>query len=152
MLPRPWSILPQCLVEQNYKLRWAGAKHSADKSLSVVIELHTIHVHSCPYPPDSTLRGGKLEDNVCAVIIDSCEGSIFFFFFCVIALTLFPLMLESTKRRAVYNPQGLMCQLGYDQDVVILSGDYSTSTASVAPTRFISYGMGQILVSRKKFC
>lgn len=49
----------------------------------------------------------------------------------VIGLTSLPFMLQSKKVGNVYNPQRVMHQFGYDQGVVILSGDSFVPSAVV---------------------
>lgn len=58
------------------------------------------------------------------------------FFLGVIAPTLLPFILESKDGVTVYNPQRVMRQFDYEQSVVILTGELSTSSASVAEESF----------------
>lgn len=46
------------------------------------------------------------------------------FFLSVIVLMLLPFIIESEKGVTIYNPQRVMCQFGYDQIVLFLSGDF----------------------------
>lgn len=61
-----------------------------------------------------------------------------------------PFMLESKKGVKVYNPQRVMCQFGYDQSTTVLTGELSTSSASVVEAKFIGHD-SQILVGRERF-
>lgn len=48
------------------------------------------------------------------------------------APTLLLFKLESRKGMMIYNPQSVICQFGYDQGSVTLTGELATSSALVA--------------------
>lgn len=69
----------------------------------------------------------------------------------VIAPMSLPFMFKCKKRGTVYNSQAVMSQFSYDQGVIILFGDHSSSNVAMVEARFMGYCISQILEVRRNF-
>lgn len=64
--------------------------------------------------------------------------------------TLLHLKTELRDDVVLYSPQRVMSRFGYNQEAMMISGNFVTSKAPVAVARFISEGKNQILASLDK--
>lgn len=66
--------------------------------------------------------------------------------------TLFPTNLETGESVAVYNPQKVLRQLGYDHSVVMISGELATSSACLLKQSLLARALLGLAGMDRLFC